>query len=245
MGRLRAAVFDFYGTLARASRWGPTVEEVLGGLNLVPDAPALARWHQSAARGVEHPEASVSRDAYVAWEIDRLRTLASGCGAGAPRAAPVADVAQRLYAALKDFELEPYPESVEVLGSLSRRGVGVAVCSNWDWDLDRALEATGLAPHVDVAITSARAGARKPHHRIYRAALAGLGVDAREALFAGDNWEPDVVGPRSVGMDAVHVVRSDVGADAWRPGRGGAPDGDPCALRARVSDLRSVLHRFC
>jgi putative hydrolase of the HAD superfamily len=42
---------------------------------------------------------------------------------------------------------------------------------------------------------------------IYEQTLATLGVRAEDAIFVGDSWRPDVLGPISVGMTSVHVCR--------------------------------------
>ena len=220
---IRAVLFDFYGTLARAVAWGPSHEEVFErhGYTLDPGA-----WDRVAELdlldGVEHVEQSASRDRYVAWERERLRERAAACGVGE-------DDLERLVADLHDatktYTLEPYPEAAAVLKALRDGGVTVAVCSNWDWDLDRALASTGVAGLVDVVVTSAQAGARKPHPRIFRHTLERCGGEPAEALFVGDTWVPDVEGPRAVGMAAVHVRRD--------------RDGDPGP--EAVGDLRAVL----
>lgn len=200
-----AVLFDFYGTLARATAWGPTYDEVLAahGIELPPDV--RARWVSDAFDGVEHVEHSASRESYVAWEKSRLARMLADCGVGPERAAPLVE---ELWRAGKSFSLAAYPEVPAVLAELRAAGLVVAVCSNWDWDLDAALEATGLAPLVDTAITSARAGARKPHPRIFRAALAAVGdPDPAAVWFVGDSWHADVEGPRALGMRALHLVR--------------------------------------
>lgn len=220
-------LLDFYGTLARAVRWGPRFEDVLDrwGLRLPDDGSG--RWWADADDGREHPDISTDRDAYVAWEHARLRRLTAACGA------PDDDeLVAHLYAASKDFELEPYEEVPAVLEELLALGVPVAVCSNWDWDLDRALEQAGIDHLVGPAVTSARAGARKPHPRIFTTALEAVGVEPGAALFAGDTWHADVEGAVAVGMEALHVRRED------------APAGDPPPLvpgTHRAADLVGVL----
>ncbi len=95
------------------------------------------------------------------------------------------------------------------------------------------MEQVGLLALVDSSVTSARAGARKPHPNIYRTAIESLGVATSDVVFVGDSWEPDVRGPRREGMTAVHVWR-----EAERQGLD-APeleDGD-----RRVGDLTGVL----
>lgn len=225
-----AVLFDFYGTLARAVAWGPKVEELLAGHGLLLDPDANARWHAEAADGVEHPEASASRERYIAWERARFCRLVQGCGAPA---ADVERIAADIYAATKVFTMAAYPEVPEVLAEVRAAGVTVAVCSNWDWDLDQALAQAGLEDLVDVVVTSAQAGARKPHPRIYRHTLERCGVGPDEALFVGDTFYADVEGPVAYGMPAVHVWRDDMVGDPPE-----LPEG-----ASRAPDLRSVLDR--
>lgn len=227
-----AVLFDFYGTLAHATSWGPSYEEVLAehGVTLTDDV--RRRWVSDAFDGLEHVEHSVDRDAYVAWEKGRLVEMVVGCGVGADDAARLAD---DLWVAGKQWSLQAFPETVAVLDELRRRSIGVVVCSNWDWDLDRALDAADLLPCIDVWVTSAQAGARKPHRRIYDETLrvAG-GVAADDVVFVGDSWHADVEGPLAVGMTAVHVRRPDDRRDV--PADDALPPG-----AHRVADLRGVL----
>jgi putative hydrolase of the HAD superfamily len=224
-------LFDFYGTLARAVAWGPTVEEAFARRGFTLEAGAWDRWAEmDLVDGVEHAEHSASPEAYEAWERSLLRARALACGVGADDVDALVD---DLHAFTKTFTLEAYPEASAVLGELRRRGVVVAVCSNWDWHLDRALAQSGLDGLVDVAVTSARAGARKPHPSIYHHTLQLCGgLDPADALFVGDTWEADVEGPRAAGLRPVHVLRP----DDSRPTP--APAG-PAAV-ARVADLTPV-----
>jgi putative hydrolase of the HAD superfamily len=131
----------------------------------------------------------------------------------------------------KTYTLQAYDEVPEVLAELRGRGVTVAICSNWDWDLHRAVAAAGLEGMADVVVTSAQAGARKPHPRIFAHTLGRCGVEADQALFVGDTVYADVEGPLAYGMQAVHVWREDMEGDP--------PPLPPEATRAR--DLRAVL----
>jgi putative hydrolase of the HAD superfamily len=231
MADVRGVLFDFYGTLARAVTWGDTHEEVFARRGLAA-AGALwgSRWVGGVPDGHEHVEHSVSRDAYRAWELERLRSRARACGVGEDDLeALVAD----LYQATKTFTMAAYPEVPEVLAELRGRGLVVAICSNWDWDLDHAIDQAGLTDAVDLAVTSARAGARKPHPRIFDHTLDRCGLAPGEALFVGDTWVPDVEGPLAAGMRAVHV---------WRDDRAGEPDPPPLVDGVvRAGDLSTVL----
>ena len=131
--------------------------------------------------------------------------------------------------------LEAYDEVPGVLRELRARGVTLAICSNWDWDLEPAVVETGLDGWFDTLVSSAWAGARKPHPRIYRYLLEQTGLDPAEILFVGDTWGPDVEGPLAAGMTPVYLERDGHWPDTTLPSD--AADGQ--VTRAR--DLRGVL----
>ena len=221
---VRTVLFDFYGTLARAVQWGPTMEEVLAGKGVRLDSYAEARLNANLSDGLVHTAESADRDTYVAWEQARLRGLAEACGT--PET-DLDEVVADLYAASKDYVLEAYEEVPATVAELRSRAIGVAVCSNWDWDLDGALARVGLDGLFDVVVTSAQAGSRKPDRAIYDHTLRRCGVAPSDALFVGDTWEPDVDGPRRAGIASVYL---------WRPGE---HDGPP--PEGTIADLRAVL----
>ncbi|MDQ6910128.1 MAG: HAD family hydrolase [Actinomycetota bacterium] len=223
-------MFDFYGTLARATTWGPAFEEVFErrGLTLTPEAHDL--WRAEVFDGQEHHEHSKTREHYLAWELARLGRLAAAADAPGH---DTDDLVGDLHRASRAFELEAYPEVPGVLAELTSRHVKTAVCSNWGWDLEEALDQAGLGDQFEVAVTSAQVGTRKPHPSIFIETLARMGTEPPDALFVGDTWYPDVEGARSVGLRAVHVWRADA-----PPG-----DGPPALVEGveRVADLSGIL----
>ncbi|MEU5162230.1 HAD family hydrolase [Streptomyces sp. NPDC020875] len=207
-GPVEAVVLDFYGTLVRmVPPLPPSHDSVLRGRGLHEAADRWGdQWSTGPGDGEDHREHSVSEAVYRAWEVDRLRRRALDRGVPA---AVAAEVAAELDRATKSFVLERYPDAVAPLAALRERGIRIVLCSNWYWDLDRAVAGTGLAGVVDVAIGSARAGVRKPHPLIYRAAIEAGGATPGRTLFVGDMWEPDVIGPLGQGMRAAHLYRPD------------------------------------
>lgn len=125
-----------------------------------------------------------------------------------------------------------YDDVTEVLTELRRRGLVVAVCSNWYWHLEEVIAEVGLTGLVDVVVTSARAGARKPHPLIFHQTLEQCGLQPAEAMFVGDLWEPDVLGPLSVGIRPAHL---------WRVERSGEADPPRRADVPRLSTLHELL----
>lgn len=202
--RFDAVVFDYYGTLAEHDGGGVSVHAVLDELGYeLP--PALAReYWQDGLDGTEHDEHSQSRDHYVAWQQRRLLSLLGDCGVPP-------HLHDHVVAALRapgaNGRMVAYPDAELVLAELRAAGVRTAICSNWDWDLHESLEQSGLVDTVDLVVSSAWVGARKPHRRIYEHTLDALGVAPERTLFVGDTWSCDVAGPTKLGMATAYVRR--------------------------------------
>jgi putative hydrolase of the HAD superfamily len=131
--------------------------------------------------------------------------------------------------------LEAYDEVPGVLDDLRERGLGLVICSNWDWDLEPAIAEAGLAGRFDTVVSSAWAGARKPHPRIYRYLLEQAALDPHDVLFVGDTWAPDVEGPLAAGMRPAYLERDGHWPDATRPAETSA------VPVARIRDLTGIL----
>lgn len=94
----------------------------------------------------------------------------------------------------------------------TRPALKVVVVSNWDSSLGEALERAGLAQLVDHVVTSADAGAAKPHPAVFRAALEAAGTQPERAVHVGDSVENDVEGARALGIRAVLLDRDGSGS---------------------------------
>ncbi|MGZ4676314.1 MAG: HAD family hydrolase [Acidimicrobiia bacterium] len=210
---VRALVADFYGTLARATSW-VSADEVLGqhGYQLSDEQRAL--YFADGLDGIEHDEHSRSRDHYVAWQ--RQRTLAM-LAATDVHPDEYETIIEKLAAGATNRVLEAYDEVPGVLAKVRERGIRIVVCSNWDWDLREAVTESGLTDAVDALVSSAWVGARKPHPRIYTAALVEAGVEPDEVLFVGDTWGPDVVGPLESGFRPLYLRRDGHWPDGTAP----------------------------
>lgn len=100
---------------------------------------------------------------------------------------------------LGSFQFEPEPGAIEVLTGLRRRGLAIAIVSNWDCSLGETLAPLGLSELVDLVVTSAEVGAAKPDPRIFHYALEGLAAVPGRALHIGDE-ECDRTGALAAGM---------------------------------------------
>jgi HAD superfamily hydrolase (TIGR01549 family) len=140
-------------------------------------APEMAR-HALAALGVETEEraADLARD----WH-----------------AAGLADGAAML------------PGADETLARLARRGVRRALVCDTGFNsgrvVRRLLERHGLLASLEVVVFSDEAGVPKPDPRVFRLALAPLGVPPARALHVGDLRATDVAGARGMGMGSIRI----------------------------------------
>jgi putative hydrolase of the HAD superfamily len=232
---MKAVILDFYGTLAETPDWGPSWSELVASVGYELPDEVRDRWWNDGLDGTEHDEHSLSRDHYVAWQQARIRGMLDDCGV--PRATQD-DLIARVRAIGAHRSMRAYDEVPEVLAELRGRGVTLAICSNWDWDLLEAVDAAGLGGSVDVVVSSAWVGARKPHPRVYDAVLNQTGVAPADSLFVGDTWACDVDGPRAAGLRAVYLRRGHFGPDATAPADHHTQDVD------RAVDLCGVLDVF-
>ncbi len=123
----------------------------------------------------------------------------------------------------------PYPETLEVLGSLRGR-VALGLVTNGAEPLQRAkLVRAGIDGAFDTVVVSEVVGVGKPSPEPFEVAIRALGVDPAEVAMVGNDLDRDIAGARAAGIRPIWIHRP---ADGW--------DGDPGDAR-RVSDLREVL----
>ena len=97
------------------------------------------------------------------------------------------------------LEFAPLPGALEAVRALRRRGLALAVVSNWDVGLAEHLDRLGIGALVDAVVTSAEAGAAKPDPAVFELALDRLRVAAERTLHVGDS-EADEEGARAAGL---------------------------------------------
>lgn len=197
-------IFDAFNTVV-TSRPGEEQTFLTGLATASEHASAdLLTTLYAASEGLDHSEWSSSRRVYCEWAAETLASLAQA-GAGLD-----ADLAPRVVPALEQLHQAPMVArrgAADCLATLKRAGFTVAVCSNWGWDLATDLVGTGLTGCIDALVTSAQAGYRKPHPRIYQATLELTGYSAADATFIGDNLRTDALGPQRAGIRSVLLAR--------------------------------------
>jgi putative hydrolase of the HAD superfamily len=87
----------------------------------------------------------------------------------------------------------------------SRLPLGVVTNTHAAPLIHRHLRDSGMAPYVEVVVTSVEHGRPKPHPSIFAAALDRLGGVAASTLFVGDSYEADYLGAKKAGMPVLLI----------------------------------------
>lgn len=207
---IKAISFDFYNTLVRF--WPP--------LDEIQQAACLEMGINVTKSGISHGY-SVA-DVYFNQEnangpialrtegerldfFSRYEQMILEC-AGVPVSL---DLARQIWTIAmsvpKDFT--PFEEVIPVLGALKNQGYRLGVLSNLRRDMQELCARIGLAGYLEFFISSADAGAEKPHAPIFLAALEQMSAAPAETVHVGDQYCSDVLGARAVGMHPVLIDR--------------------------------------
>jgi putative hydrolase of the HAD superfamily len=115
---------------------------------------------------------------------------------------------ERLYAAFTRPEAwKVFPEVEGVLDRLRKRGVLLAVISNWDTRLPGILDGLGLTCRFHTVAVSSLEGVEKPSPEIFHRVATRLGVQPGQVLHVGDSPREDYEGACSAGLEAVLIDR--------------------------------------
>lgn len=100
-----------------------------------------------------------------------------------------------------------YPEVLDTLAALSRRGLQLSVISNFDSRLTPILHGLGAGAFFHHIFVSSRVGYAKPDPKIFHIALEHHRLRPEDGLHVGDSEINDRRGARDAGMRAVLVDR--------------------------------------
>lgn len=130
-------------------------------------------------------------------------------------------------------------DAASTLEALRQAGYRMGIVSNAgdDQDVRTLTEQAKLTAYFDVIISSAAAGIRKPHPKIFDMALSHWGFTPSQAVMVGDTLGADILGARNAGMPGIWISR-----------RGDRPDNHahldtipPDATIATLSELPELL----
>jgi len=215
---IRAVVFDAYGTLFDVHS---AVSRHAGAIG--PDAAAFSdlwrvkqleyAWVLTLAGRFEDFWVLTRRALDVAFETF-----------------PAIDAARMREPLLAAYRvLDAYPDAKPALSRLRARGLRTAILSNGESAmLVDAVQAAGLAGHLDALWSVDDVRLFKPHPAVYAAATEGFGLSPGEIAFASSNrW--DIAGAAAFGLRALWVNR------AGRPDE--YPGLDPAATLSGLQGL--------
>jgi len=193
--------------------------DALGTLvELQPPAPRLRKLLAERGFEVDEERAAGAFAAEIGYYLqhhlegsdrERLDDLRDRCAEAMMAALdlPGLDHARAREVMLGSLEFKPFPDALPALARLAADGHVVVIVSNWDCSLPDWLRPTGILELVGGVVTSAEVGAAKPSPRVFERALAVAGVEAGEALHAGDKVDNDVEGAAAAGVRGVLVQR--------------------------------------
>ena len=210
MPAVRAVTLDAAGTLiAVAEPVGQTYARVAARHGLDVSAAAA---EEGFRRALSAQAPLAFPDAREAERLERERAWWYAVVRGALGATASSDGLEAACAELFAHYAHPrawrvFSEVPRVLEALRARGVLLAVVSNFDARLVPLLAALGIAQRVDTVVHSSQVGSAKPDPRIFRAALARLGVAPPDALHVGDEPAADLAGAHRAGLRAALVDR--------------------------------------
>jgi putative hydrolase of the HAD superfamily len=127
---------------------------------------------------------------------------------------------------------------LELLGKLQTR-YRLALLSNYPCgrSIRDGLAKLGLAEFFACIVVSGEVGFVKPHPRPYELMLEGLGLNADQCVYVGDNWLADVQGAKGVGMRAV-LTTQHVPYERFEPKEG---DHQPEARIGNLAELEGLF----
>lgn len=194
--RVRAVVFDVYGTLF-------DVSDVATALaTLTEQSDELSRlWR---AKQLEYSFVRTLLNDYVPF--DRISEQALGYALALHGLE--ASAAQRADLLHAWQRLPLYPNVLAALGALRAAGIPLLILSNGARrDLAALLETAGCAGYFSAVLSSEDAGVYKPHPAIYQLVLDRLGAPAADLLFVSSNGF-DIAGARRFGFTVARVNRT-------------------------------------
>ncbi|MEV5832375.1 HAD family hydrolase [Nocardia sp. NPDC052112] len=190
---IEAVLFDFSGTLFRLEpdeTWADMVGVDGKSLDRSRQAAILDRMTTPVGHGADFDAAG-----RLAWErrdLDPALHRAAYHEVLRQAGVPTPALVERLYDWMLDaLAWTPYPDTGAVLKTLAAQGIPVAVVSNIAFDIRPAFAANGWDRLVAAYTLSFEIGAVKPDSRIFRTAVAQLGVRPESALMVGDSAVAD------------------------------------------------------
>lgn len=209
--RVEAVLFDFFGTLvAYEPEWSrlayPDSHRLLEmwGCDLTHEA-FLRHW-DTASRELE-AAAERSRREFPMLDAALAFAATAGLDLSTAQCLGLADTFVREW----QRHVRPVPGVADLLARLGASyRLGIVSNTHDPAVVPALLRQLGVAHHFEIVVLSVDHGYRKPHPSIYTTALESLGVAAADAVFVGDSYAADYLGPRRAGIAAFLIDPTNV-----------------------------------
>jgi putative hydrolase of the HAD superfamily len=216
---VRLVTFDVGGTLLRANpSIGAIYAEVLAKRGFPCEAVDVERAFEAAWERIDARSSSAQRYGLLPagerryWRELLLLTVQQLGGVEPPEGA--ADELFDQFARPESWKV--FPEVPATLAEVSRRGLALAVVSNWDSRLPALLRQLGLRSFFGPILVSALESCEKPDPGIFLEAARRAGVSPEEAIHVGDQDREDLDGARRAGFQALKIERTKDGSPGLR-----------------------------
>jgi HAD superfamily hydrolase (TIGR01549 family) len=107
-----------------------------------------------------------------------------------------------------------YPETKNVLAGLKEKNLKIGLISNLGSLYKKPFFDLQLDEYFDEILFSCDVGLRKPDPKIYQRMIEKLKIEPNRAIMTGDKIHADVDGPKSIGMNAVHLNRKNISSES-------------------------------
>ena len=209
---VKGIIFDINGTLSdiQTNEWHDDVYRVMSNLlsyqgivlepHVVKDRYFQIMKEQRVAHDGPHPEfdaIGIFRTIITQHSTDFTRGLPTQKREQLPK------LLAETYRAASRFRLQLYPGVVDTIRHLHPNYHLAIISDGQTAYAVPELNAVGLSGFFNPIIISGVFGFRKPHERLFTAALTAMKMEPSEVLFVGNDMYRDVYGAQRLGMNTV------------------------------------------
>ena len=209
---VKGIIFDINGTLVdiRTDEGHEEIYRIISNLlsyqGISLDPKALKELYfqkmkeQRAASSERHPEfdaIGIFREIITLHATDFTRGLPS------QKVEQLPIVVAETYRAASRFRLQLYPGVEDTMAHLHSKYHLAAITDAQTAYAVPELNAVGLSGYFDSIIVSGDFGYRKPHERLFTAALTAMNMTPSEVLYVGNDMYRDVYGGQRIGIKTV------------------------------------------
>ncbi|WP_243357869.1 HAD family hydrolase [Fundidesulfovibrio terrae] len=184
---------------------------------------------QRRANTEEYPEF----DAVKVWRefLDRRPAACRALPRETLRLLP--HVLAEMYRGISRIRLDLYPEVRNILDELMLRYKLAALSDAQSAWAVPEMRAVGIDGYFNPIVVSGDYGYRKPDKRIFQMALDGLGLEAQDVLFVGNDMYRDVYGARQMGLKTIFFSSNQ--------GRKASAGAEPDYIIYQFAELRQAI----